>query len=228
VTDSYFNLNHCGDVLKTSRGEKFICDLPSGHSGPHESGDWEWWEGGPEVRTAPGTRQLLDDTFHKYPDTLLKTERNDAQKTTPRIVSSKESGALLPRAIHDHGREPETNIETNRANALPRDGSGTPESVAERAMSSGWRPWDNVPRELTGDARIAAEKQALASWMDREHSRMKMRDPKEDAETLRLIRITERIREHIFRAPDREAVALRVANESFKSKWAWGWHVERY
>jgi hypothetical protein len=37
-------------------------------------------------------------------------------------------------------------------------------------------------------------------------------DPEEDARILRLIRITERIREHIFHASDREAVALRAAN----------------
>lgn len=37
-------------------------------------------------------------------------------------------------------------------------------------------------------------------------------DPEEDARTLRLIRITERIREHMFYAGEREAVAPRAAN----------------
>jgi hypothetical protein len=81
-----------------------------------------------------------------------------------------------------------------------------------------WRPWDDVPRELTGDARIAAEKRALALWLDREFEvqlgrlESSPRESEEDERTLRLIRITERIRERIFHAPEREAVALRVAN----------------
>jgi hypothetical protein len=39
------------------------------------------------------------------------------------------------------------------------------------------------------------------------------RDAEEDARTLQLVRITERIREHMFYAGEREAVALRVANK---------------
>jgi hypothetical protein len=83
-----------------------------------------------------------------------------------------------------------------------------------------WRPWDNVPRELTGDARIAAEKQALALWMDRarfakHESRMEVvaeKNWKPLSTTLQLWRIQDRIDAHIRTAPSREAVALRAAN----------------
>ncbi len=40
----------CGNVFENKRGERFACALPPSHKGPHESGDWEWWDGGPEVR----------------------------------------------------------------------------------------------------------------------------------------------------------------------------------
>lgn len=33
----------CNDRL-TVEGETHTCDLPLGHSGPHESEEMEWWE----------------------------------------------------------------------------------------------------------------------------------------------------------------------------------------
>jgi hypothetical protein len=90
-----------------------------------------------------------------------------------------------------------------------------------------WRPWDDVPRELTGDARIAAEKQALALWMDREFAKHEERIVEAmavrptDTElafavahiiSYRRDKMLREICEHIRTAPEREAVALRAAN----------------
>jgi hypothetical protein len=105
-------------------------------------------------------------------DKWFERELNDAQKEKPHLVSSEDRRALLPQAIHDDGRKSETNDQENRTREIPRDGSGTSQSIAERAM----------------------------------------KEREEDAHTLRLIRITERIQDHIFHASDREAVALRAAN----------------
>ena|ERR1700722_1936716 len=98
--DKYFNLNHCGDLLKTSRGEKFICDLPTGHSGPHESGDWEWWDGGPEVRTAPGTRELmLRVATHQQADEDQRRSRI-YWRTRDHIAAAPEREAVALRAAN--------------------------------------------------------------------------------------------------------------------------------
>jgi hypothetical protein len=79
-----------------------------------------------------------------------------------------------------------------------------------------WRPWHDVNPELVGDARIEAEERVLCSWLDREFSKLgrlpsSPPEPEEDQRTLRLIRITERIGEHIRTAPERERAALRQA-----------------
>src|ERR1700734_3068322 len=44
--DNYFE---CANKFTTKRGEELLCDMRLGHAGPHESGDYEWWDGGPEV-----------------------------------------------------------------------------------------------------------------------------------------------------------------------------------
>jgi hypothetical protein len=40
----------CDNTFENQRGERFVCELRPNHPGPHESGNWEWWNGGPEVR----------------------------------------------------------------------------------------------------------------------------------------------------------------------------------
>jgi hypothetical protein len=71
---------------------------------------------------------------------------NDAQKEKPHLVSSQESSALLPGAIHDHGREPEANAEANRASEIPRDGArafeGATEADIDEMIACDVRPAD--------------------------------------------------------------------------------------
>jgi hypothetical protein len=157
-------------------------------------------------------------------DKWFERELNDAQKEKPHLVSSEDRRALLPQAIHDDGRKSETNDQENRTREIPRDGSGTTQSIAERVMKpEEWRPWHDLSPELTGDARIAAEKQALANWLDRPFpSEIIAEHAPTDEEVARAVahiisyrrdKMLREICEHIRSAPDREAVALRVANK---------------
>lgn len=112
---------------------------------------------------------------------------NDAQKEKPHLVSSQESSALLPRAIHDHGREPQANAEANRAGEISRDGARAFEGATEA----------DIDEMIARDVRPTDEEVARAVQHILSYRRDKMLDA---------------IYEHIRTAPERESAALRRAN----------------
>jgi hypothetical protein len=88
--DRYFKPPEtCNDHFETARGELLICALPVKHEGPHESGDWEWWDGGPEVLGC-----LLGIEKSKIPYHQMRTRLADRIAQHIRSGPEREQAAL--------------------------------------------------------------------------------------------------------------------------------------